>query len=351
VKHLIASLAFILSAGGALAQSSGPINTPELNKAYYFVGTSPYPTTIQSAVTSACAAGKGEVIVPPGVTPSDSPTAVTGCSNVKLIVQTTLPWVCYASSGGVYSSTNCGTGSSGGVTAVTVATANGFQGTSSGGSTPVLTLNVDSTHLLPVNNGSSSLFLNQAGNYTTPAASFYQTIAANGTAQTQRPTLSFSTNFSLSDSSSPAETNVDLANAGIGAETSNYVCSITTDSKGRITAITQSTPRTCNSNGCYSIACDGTVTESGSIALTANGSTYYTTIITTPYSTGLTSIVFNQPVVVGTFSTDVTTPPCVALNSQTVSSATVYMARCIIAGAGGGQFDQNFTLNWSATAH
>lgn len=348
MNKLFVSLVLFIAATCATAQSSGPINTPMLNKAYYFVGISPYTTTIQSAVTAACAAGKGEVIVPPGVTPADSPTAVTGCTAIKLVVQITLPWACYASTGGAYSSTACGTGGSG-VASVSIATANGFQGSSSGGSTPVLTLNVDSSHLLPVNNGNSSLFLNQAGGYTTPIM-FYQTVAAASTAQTQRSTLSFSTNFTLSDSSSPSQTNVDLVNVGTAATTSN-VCSVTTDSKGRVTGVTSSTPHTCNSYGCYSIACDGTVTESGTIALTANGATYYTTTILTPYSTGLTSIVFNQPVVVGTFSTDPTTPPCVALSSQTVSSAAVYMARCIIAGAGGGLFDENFTLDWSAIAH
>lgn len=47
-------------------------------------------------------------------------------------------------------------GGGGTVTAVSVATANGFQGTSSGGATPALTLNVDGTHFLPTNTGSSS---------------------------------------------------------------------------------------------------------------------------------------------------------------------------------------------------
>jgi hypothetical protein len=55
------------------------------------------------------------------------------------------------------------------VTAVTVATANGFQGTSSGGTAPVLTVGPDSTHVIPVNTGSANTYLNQAGGYSTPA--------------------------------------------------------------------------------------------------------------------------------------------------------------------------------------
>jgi hypothetical protein len=63
-----------------------------------------------------------------------------------------------------------GAGTGGGtVTAVSVATANGFQGTSSGSSSPILTLNVDSTHVLPVNTGGNTAFLNQAGGYLTIA--------------------------------------------------------------------------------------------------------------------------------------------------------------------------------------
>jgi hypothetical protein len=123
----------------AHAQSLGPITTPQMNKAYFFVGTSPYLTTIQSAVTAACATGKGEVVVPPGVTPSDAPGAVTGCTAVGLVVQTTLPWACYASTGGTYSATNCSTSSGGGtVTSV-----------SSGNLSPLFTVTVQNGSTTP----------------------------------------------------------------------------------------------------------------------------------------------------------------------------------------------------------
>lgn len=56
-----------------------------------------------------------------------------------------------------------------GVTAVSVATANGFQGSSSGGATPALTINADSTHFLPTNTGAATSYLDATGHYSVPA--------------------------------------------------------------------------------------------------------------------------------------------------------------------------------------
>lgn len=70
----------------------------------------------------------------------------------------------------VYGVPGGGGGGSGTVTSVSVATANGLQGTvANPTTTPAITLNVDSTHVLPVNTGSASEFLNHAGAYTTPS--------------------------------------------------------------------------------------------------------------------------------------------------------------------------------------
>ena len=87
---------------------------------------------------------------------------------------------CLSASSGILSGsgTNCGSSSS--VTAVSVATANGFQGTSSGGTTPALTLNVDSSHVLPINTGSATLFLNQAGGYSSPAGTGVSSWSGDG---------------------------------------------------------------------------------------------------------------------------------------------------------------------------
>lgn len=97
--------------------NSGPIVSPRYNTDYY-IGVAPYPSTIQSAVTAACASTlythKGTVIVLPGLVASDSPTAATGCVGVGIIVKTALPWVCYAWTGsGPYAVTSCTGGSSG----------------------------------------------------------------------------------------------------------------------------------------------------------------------------------------------------------------------------------------------
>ncbi len=67
---------------------------------------------------------------------------------------------------------------------------------------------------------------------------YYQTVALNGTAQTQRTTLNFSTVFTATDSASPAETTIGLANTGVTANTYAYPTSITVNGPGQITAIT-----------------------------------------------------------------------------------------------------------------
>lgn len=98
-----------------------------------------------------------------------------------------------------------------------------------------------------------------------PASVFYQTVDANGTAQTQRSALNFNSSFALSDSASPSRTTVALANIGT-AGTYASPSSITVNAFGQVSAVTAgggTTPvqRTCNSNGCYRVEADGTVTE------------------------------------------------------------------------------------------
>lgn len=104
-----AILLFLLIAIAAVGQSSGPVNTPLLNKAFYYVGTSPYATTIQSAVNAGCANAThtGQVIIPPGVSPVDTPTSVTGCNGVSIVNESVQPIACYTTPSTTYVATPC----------------------------------------------------------------------------------------------------------------------------------------------------------------------------------------------------------------------------------------------------
>ena len=96
------------------------------------------------------------------------------------------------------------------------------------------------------------------------AAGYYQTVAAAGTAMTQRPTLNFSSNFALSDSASPAQTNVMLATVGVAGTYTNPT-NITTNAFGQVVSITgNGSGRVCGLNGCYRIQSDGTIESWGS---------------------------------------------------------------------------------------
>jgi hypothetical protein len=101
------------------------------------------------------------------------------------------------------------------LTSVSVATANGFEGSSSGGAAPVLTLNTDSTHILPVNNEGSSLFLNGAGAYAIPPGSGVTTSSPlSGTTSLSCPTC-------VSSQSSLSSNNLMIGAGSQSAETVN----------------------------------------------------------------------------------------------------------------------------------
>ena len=98
---------------------------------------------------------------------------------------------------------------------------------------------------------------------------FYQTLDLNGTAQTQRPVANFSSRFALTDSASPAQTNIDLGLSGVSAGTYGVPQSIGVDLYGRVTSITGTataadyyfkvTGCAINNSGNLN-ACSGTVT-------------------------------------------------------------------------------------------
>lgn len=110
-------------------------------------------------------------------------------------------------------------------------------------------INAKGGYLINGSGGTSGQCLASDGNYfDTPVSCltslptvYYQSINANGTAQTQRPALNFSTDFTVSDSTSPAQTTVGLANSG--ATAGSYTNpNVTVDGKGRVTSIASGTP-------------------------------------------------------------------------------------------------------------
>jgi hypothetical protein len=98
---------------------------------------------------------------------------------------------------------------------------------------------------------------------------------------------------------------------------------------------------------CYQII-GGIKYEYGSVSVPSNGTSYNTSSVTFPLSyTNAPSITIST---VGLPSTsgDPTTPAAAQLQTSSSTSFTAYMARVIVAGAGGANFDQAITMNWHA---
>ena len=299
----------------AHAQSLGPITTPQMNKAYFFVGTSPYPTTIQSAVTAACATGKGEVVVPPGVTPSDAPGAVTGCTAVGLVVQTTLPWHCFASTGGVYSTTDCTPSSGPGGTVTSV---------SSGNLSPLFSVTVQNDTTTPnfvfsLSNAGQNAFLGGPASGGSGAPSYRALMVAD------LPT---------------GIPNANLLNPSTSVN--GQTCTL----GGSCTIPAGGTPRTCNSNGCYSISPDGTIHESWLATLPSNGSAENSTSVTWPLPcpTQLESIPSLNSNGIVDPGGDATTPIALQWSNLSNSGGTAFAGKVIVAGAGGGNFNVSIPI-------
>jgi hypothetical protein len=114
--------------------------------------------------------------------------------------------------------------------------------------------------------GTGAVCLASGSICSTSSSEYYQTVAANGVAQTQRPTLNFSPRFTLTDSASPAKTTVDLATSGVTAGSYTLV-SIIVDAYGRITTATNGSIATSQKN-CLSVACAGGSTYTTGVTYT-----------------------------------------------------------------------------------
>lgn len=100
--YLSVPLAWAAISVGVPQQTIAPFKTNQANRIYY-AGQSPY-TSIQKAVTTACAGGSGQgvVSIEPGVTVSDNPPDVTGCNGVAIMDSRVRPSLTYGWNGTLY---------------------------------------------------------------------------------------------------------------------------------------------------------------------------------------------------------------------------------------------------------
>jgi hypothetical protein len=188
-----------------------------------------------------------------------------------------------------------GGGGAGTVTSISVVTANGFQGTvANPTTTPAISINVDSTHVLPVNTGSTTSFLNQAGTYTVPGGGVtFQTNAINNISQfllnfTNSATINFSNSSGgIEEASLPAIITAACPNIG-----GDIVCY---DQYGRWLSAGPpfSMGMSCTAAGNYEIGAATTNPNvctlsysNGTPASASIGDGTHTTTLTTPYTSG-----------------------------------------------------------------
>jgi hypothetical protein len=111
---------------------------------------------------------------------------------------------------------------------------------------------------------------------------------------------------------------------------------------------TLGTNRTCNSNGCYTVGADGTIEEWGTLTVSPSGAVTNTATITFPtaFTTSPSVVITGEGV--ASSSGDTSTPPLWAILSKSTSGASLFGARVIVAGAGGGNFDNTMFIDWHA---
>lgn len=165
---------------------------------------------------------------------------------------------------------------------------------------------------------------------------YYQTVQSNGTNQTQRSNLNFSSAFALTDSASPSRSTVDLATTVTPATCANP-SSVVYDAYGRITSCTAGTvaPRKTVAlwNGASGVMVDDSESGSGYLSgaiswgTTITG-TYYVNCFTTGFPSGSTIgqragvTAFGTPISGTTFSYGVEMSGLSAGRGYTVPSVT-----------------------------
>lgn len=114
---------------------------------------------------------------------------------------------------------------------------------------------------------------------------YYQTVASNAIAQTQRPTLNFSSRFAVTDSVSPAQTNVDLPASPVTP--GSYTCvNATVDTYGRVTAMSTGLCPTGITQ--YATTAGGCTTSSSSYSVCTMSVTWPVSFADTTYTAGCT---------------------------------------------------------------
>jgi hypothetical protein len=120
---------------------------------------------------------------------------------------------------------------------------------------------------------------------------------------------------------------------------------------GSCTITAESTPRTCNADGCFLILTDGTVYEFGSVTVTPTTTAQGTATINFPFVfTTQFSLSTQGQTVSGCVTGDTLVPFLAGPVAQTLSSVTLGVSKVATAGAGGGNFNSSpaCIVQWSA---
>lgn len=174
-------------------------------------------------------------------------------------------------------------------------------------------------------NGRAGNVLPQSGDYSysmisgTPTLR-YQTAYSLGSPQSQHGGYDFSSNFVLSDESSPDATGVDLVNVGTSGTYSGGIQAITIDTKGRVTNVVVGSGGTNPCGGFLGTTCtydaSGIVTQLG-IADSSSSTASISFPVTFPHA--ITSVTFGT----GNFGTNASRNVCYLASAPTTTSMVV----------------------------